>query len=278
MPNTKKTDSESTRRQSSVSSPPVQDMNKFMEEMKDMFEKYDKKMSSRMKAMDEKFSNIFIELKEEIGGVKADLAEANTDIQDLKSQVDEMEKSMDFHSERVENIESKQEEKLKKLNEDLEEKIETLNKHILMIEKHERKYNLIFHGVEEEKGEKLYDKMRAFFVRNMEIDQERAKQIHFANGHRLPSKNIGPKPVIMRFSCYEDRELILSNAYKLAKTGKKILTDLPVIMKGERARLAKIAYDVRQKEELKTRIRDVGLDMVLEVRKGDTEPWVKRKV
>lgn len=82
----------------------------------------------------------------------------------------------------------------------------------------------------------------------------------------------------MRFCHYEDREIIMSNAYKLAGTGKRIMTDLPVIMKDERARLAKEAYGIRNNENLKTRIRDVGLNMVLEVRKDETEKWRIRKV
>ena len=55
--------------------------------------------------------------------------------------------------------------------------------------------------------------------------------------------------------------------------------DLPEAMKRERNRLAKIAYDIRQSEEMKTRIRDKGLDMILKVKeKGTNNPWKKRVV
>ena len=89
---------------------------------------------------------------------------------------------------------------------------------------------------------------------------------------------VSPKPIIMRFVYYEDRYFVLSKAHHLAKTGKRILTDLPKTMRDERARLAKQAYQIRQTEALKTRIRELGLDIILEVRKHDTDKWVQRKV
>lgn len=44
------------------------------------------------------------------------------------------------------------------MKQDLDEKINQLNKQLLMLEKHDRKYNLIFHGIPAE--EKLYEEMR----------------------------------------------------------------------------------------------------------------------
>ena len=82
----------------------------------------------------------------------------------------------------------------------------------------------------------------------------------------------------MRFLYYEDIDFVLSKAHHLAKTGKRILTDLPKTMRDERVRLANQACKIRQKEALKTRIREIGLDIILEVRKHDTDKWVQRKV
>ena len=275
----KKSDSEVVRRQSIASSSHVdQDMPKVMEEIKSMIKDLKKDMSSKLRSIDDKFSNIITELREDIGEVRNDLAQASTDIQSIQRQMDEVDKSIEFHAEKVEGVERQQQEQYEEINRKLNDKIDTLNKKLMMLEKHERKYNLIFHGIQEERSEKLYDKMRAFFVSHMEIDQERAEKIIFSNGHRMPTKAVGmPKPVIMRFASYDDRELILSKAYKLAKSGKKILTDLPVAMKEERARLAKEAFLIREKEHLKTRIRDVGLDLVLEVRKDVSDKWIIRK-
>lgn len=252
------------------------DFSKFTSEIKAMLEKSESKISGKLKKLDDKFSNILQELRDDISGVRDDVEVVKTDVQNITTQIEDVEKSIDFHAAKVDTVEKEQEEKRK----GLDDKIEELNKKLLQLEKHDRKYNLIFHGIEEERNEKLYERMRVFFVRNLKIDEERAKQIHFTNGHRLPAdstKYDGPKPVIMRFSCYEDRELVLSQAFNLAGSRKMILTDLPVVMKKERQRLAKIAYNIRQNEDSKTRIRDKGLDMVLEVRKDKKDPWVVRK-
>ena len=120
--------------------------------------------------------------------------------------------------------------------------------------------------------------MRCFFVTDLGIDEERAQNIHFVHGHRYPTESNGPNPVILRFSCYDDRELILSCAKKLLKTGKRILTDLPVSMKRERGRIAKIAYNIRKSEKLQARIKKRGLDLYLEVRKDGHDRWVKRNI
>ena len=95
----------------------------------------------------------------------------------------------------------------------------------------------------------------------------------------MPTKAVGvPKPILMRFVYYEDRDYVLSKSHHLAKSARRILTDLPKTMRDERARHAKQAYQIRQKEALKTRIRELGLDIILEVRKYDTDKWVQRKV
>ena len=71
---------------------------------------------------------------------------------------------------------------------------------------------------------------------------------------------------------------MLANAHKLAGSKRRILPDLPVVMKKERGRLAKEAYQIRKTEKLHTRIRDKGLEVYLEVRKEKTDSWVKRHV
>ena len=187
-PEAKKSDSEIVRRQSIASSSHVdQDMPKVMEEIKSMIKDLKKDMSSKLRSIDDKFSNIITELREDIGEVKNDLAQASTDIQSIQRQMDEVDKSIEFHAEKVEGVERQQQEQYEEINRKLNDKIDTLNKKLMMVEKHERKYNLIFHGIQEERSEKLYDKMRAFFVSHMEIDQERAEKIIFSNGHRMPT-------------------------------------------------------------------------------------------
>ena len=58
--------------------------------------------------------------------------------------------------------------------------------------------------------------MRDSFVADLGIDEERVRFIYFSNGHRIPSKSQDPRPAILRFTSYGDKELVLSKAYKYA--------------------------------------------------------------
>lgn len=268
------------KRSESVGEPLTEQVfSQFAKEFKSMIKESEQNINSRLKKVEEKFTGIYNKLRDEVEDIKEEVSDLKTQVDDVKTQSDGVERSMNFHAAKVDDVEREQEEKRSKLEESLTKKIDELNNKLLLLEKHDRKYNLLFNGVEEEQSEKLYDKMRQFFVRSLHIDEARVERIYFSNGHRLPtdSKFVGPKPVIMRFMNYEDRELVLSQAYHLAGSRKSIHTDLPVVMKKERQRLAKCAYDIRQKEALKTRIRDKGLEMVLEVRKDNHEKWVKRE-
>lgn len=251
----------------------------FAKKIKTLIAQSEQSINSRLKRVEEKFTGIINEMREEISDMHKEVDDIKTDIDDVKSQADEVEKSINFHAAKVEDMEKDQNDKRLKLEQDLTEKIEELDRKLLQLEKQDRKYNLIFYGIAEERQEKLYEKMLDFFIEYLEIAPDRARQIHFSNGHRLPvdSKFVGPKPIIMRFSSYDDRELVLSHAFKLANKGKSIQSDLPVVMKKERQRLARIAYTIRNEEKLKTRIRDRGLCMVLEVKKVSDTKWTERK-
>ena len=108
----------------------------------------------------------------------------------------------------------------------------------------------------------------------MELEPFRVNGVQFIHGHSLPSEISGAaKPIILRFASYADRKLVLSNAYKLAGSRKRIVNDLPV-MKKERNRLSNEAYKIR----IQTRIKDKELAVYLQMREINEDTWEKRKV
>ena len=49
------------------------------------------------------------------------------------------------------------------------------------------------------------------FVNNLEIDPYTVDNMYFVHEHRMPAVNQdGPRPIILRFAHYGDKELILS--------------------------------------------------------------------
>ena len=251
---------------------------KFQVEMRALFKKLDDSIDKKIGKLEEKFTNVYEELKAEIGTLKADIQANTSDIETINETLGEYEKSIEFQANQISDVEETHKRDMKKMEKSLDEKLKMLDQKLLLLEKQDRKYNLLFYGIPEQHGEKLYDKMRLFFVKDLGIEEERVQQIHFVNGHRYPTKSNGPNPIILRFSCFDDREVVLSHAKHLLKTGKRILTDLPVPMKLKRDRIAKKAFKIRKEEKLQTRIKDKGLDLYLEVRKTKSDTWVRRDI
>lgn len=267
-----------TEYQSDPEKGPGEEVKALRKEMKAYFEELDRKMASRFSSIDSKFTGIFESLKGEVAQLRSEVTESKEETAGISAKVTEIERSLEFQAGELRSIKVTHTEGIEKAKLDLNKKISELNSKLLLLEKHDRKYNLLFYGIQEEPGEDVIDKLKTMFINDLEIDEDRVESMYFAHGHRLPSRGQGPKPIILRFISFEDRELVLSNARKLAGSRRRILVDLPEPMKIERNRLAKRAYDFRKKDQLQTRIRDKGLEVFIETRKLSTDSWVKRVV
>ena len=137
---------------------------------------------------------------------------------------------------------------------------------------------MLFYGFPEESGENVYEVIRQSLIHDLKLDEEGVRNMYFAAGHRVPTKAASPKPIIIRCTSLEDRDLILSESKNYGGLKKRVVIDWPKDMKEERSRLAKIAYEIRKSEKQQTRIKDKGLEVFLEVRKDETEKWKKRAV
>ena len=84
------------------------------------------------------------------------------------------------------------------------ERIKSLEDKLKLLEKHNRRYNLLFYGIQETENERVIDKLRTFFKNELKIDRTSVDSMRFTNGHRIPSKGPGPKPIILRFTFHDD--------------------------------------------------------------------------
>ena len=135
------------------------------------------------------------------------------------------------------------------------------------------------YGLAEQTNENAIDRVYNFMVDDLGIERERADSIPIANAHRIPTKHntVGPKPVIIRFIHYGDKQFIMSKGNKLAGKKIRMLDDLPPCMKEARNVLANMAYKIRNEEKLKTRIRVSDTHVILETRLNSTDKWQCRK-
>lgn len=255
------------------------EMRRFMKDVKANLEEMDNKMTVGFNQINSKMASMFDEIRTDMTRMRTDLTETKTKVTAVSSKVDEIESSIEFQATKVADMSKAHDEEIRKTKEDLNKKIAEIDRKILLSEKQDRKYNLLFYGIREEPDEDISEKLRELFIQDLNLDEEKVGNMYFAHGHRIPSEaGTGPRPIILRFTSIGDRDLVLANAKELAGSRRRILIDLPPVMKRERGRLARVAYQIRKNEQMQTRIRDKGLEVFLEVRRNAGDSWIRRAV
>ena len=155
--------------------------------------------------------------------MKLELDLVKSDITTVKEKISSVEDSFDFQDDQIKTVKENQEAQMKTLREDqeaainaasakLDVKMKELDVKLKLLEKQDRKYNLLFFGFKEEVGEDVFETLRDIFINDLKLDEERVRNKYFAAGHRIPIKASGPNPIILRCTFIADRELILSVA------------------------------------------------------------------
>ena len=138
-------------------------------------------------------------LRGELKSLKVSLDFANQEIETLQAGFAKTSASVE---ENIENIES------------LDEDIETLKRRNIKLEAYTRRENIRIFNVKEEVEENTEEVVRNLFVTKLKIPPEKVKDIRFEQVHRIPRKTGNqkppnrPRPVIARFSYYQDKEFI----------------------------------------------------------------------
>ena len=266
------------------------DLGKMLKDSEDkmgkLIKESENRMSDKLSTMEKTLSTKTEELREEMkidmrvvkDEIEHTKSEVNIEIHNIKETVSDMEKSVQDNSDRMDDIEKGQKENIEAANEELDTKLKELDNKLMLLEKQDRKYNLLFYGFKEDAGEDVYNIVRQSLIDDLKLDEERVRNMYFAAGHRVPTKAAGPKPIIIRCTSLENRELILSESKNYGGMKKRVVVDLTKNMKEQRSALAQKAYEIRHSENKQTRIKDKGLEVFLEVRNNDLEKWVKRAV
>ena len=158
----------------------------------------------------------------------------------------------------------------------LQERIERLEEHIRYQEARSRKYNLLFYGIEH-KDEDTLKTIKDFFQNDLKLGKSTVEDMVIANAHRVPRKvevTNAPDPIIVKFARMEEREMVYRARTQLPFTSKKsVRTDLPADLKRKRGALSQIAYTMRKKDKMQTRIIESPRDVKLKFRKTKKDEW-----
>ena len=158
----------------------------FKKDIATMIAQQETRISLKFKQLEDKFTDMFKEMRSDINQVRVDVEETNRKVTDISEKVTELEKSVQHHSIQVDDNENKCKGRYSDIETKLDTKIDELDKKLKLLEKHDRKYNLLFYGFPEETNENVYTTMRDSFVQDLKIDEERVHNMYFSNGHRLP--------------------------------------------------------------------------------------------
>ena len=93
-----------------------------------------------------------------------------------------------------------------------------------------RRWNLIIYGIEESERENCTAQVKNVMFSALKINDEIVESTRFCGMHRLGKfKQISgrPRPVIARFTCREDRDLIWRQKYNLKGSRYSLAEDLP---------------------------------------------------
>ena len=94
-----------------------------------------------------------------------------------------------------------------------------------------RRWNLIIYGMKESKSENCTDLVKNVMSSALKINEDKVRSMRFCGVHRLgkfkQNRSEKPRPVIARFTCREDRDLVWRERCNLKGSCFKLAEDLP---------------------------------------------------
>ena len=151
------------------------------------------------------------------GNISSVLNEINSNLQALNKKVDKITNDLALLTNRIDEVEENQI-SLKEEFEELKEKMDYIQARCDNFESQSRRDNLIFYGVDDDKNEtwaETENKVRTIMKDKMKIDPS---QIQIQRSHRLNTGS-SPRPVIVKFLKYKDKEFILREGIKCLREG-----------------------------------------------------------
>ena len=112
-------------------------------------------------------------------------------------------------------------------------KLQTLvwRRHIGVLLWHTNMAVLIIYGMKESKSENCTDLVKNVMSSALKINEDKVRSMRFCGVHRLgklkQNRSEKPRPVIARFTCREDRDLVWRERYNLKGSCFKLAEDLP---------------------------------------------------
>ena len=159
-----------------------------------------------------------ITLRSEVKDLKDSLNFAQENITQLQNELAKTKTTVEEHSDDLDSMDAD---------------IEALKRRNIKLEAYTRRENMRIYNVTEESEETTEEVVRNLFVNKMQIPSQDAMAIRFERVHRIPTTKAkqgsqhSPRPIIVRFSHYQDKEHVRSFVNNLKGSDIGISDDYP---------------------------------------------------
>ena len=183
-----------------------------------------KQVLERLTSMEGKLDGVF----EKVQSLESALSGVKSDVKELQTTTGKLKKATDVMDDGLSNLNTEVQELRKEIDEN-RKKIKAVNDRCLYHEVYNRRENLRFLGIPEKNGavENTTQVLYQFLERELEL--EGARDIEFQRVHRIGKKTAGVnRPIIARFLRFPDRERVFKRALELRDDIEvKVYSDLP---------------------------------------------------
>lgn len=252
-------------------------------ELKELIISLDKKLCSKITGIEKKFDEFKRTVAHCVDRVEKVEKKVDDKLKEVDESIEEMKKSAQFCSEKFDEINNVQ--KQFQSNEDLIKRIEFLENQAKYQEARSRKYNVLIYGLADDRRQTEMQ-VREFMSQDLKIEPRDIERMIIQNTHRIPRRHEEeaerddldrrPDPIIVKFARMKDRDFMLKQTRNIDRGRKvSVRTDLPQDLKKKRNELAKVAYNLRKNQNLKTAIREAKNSVWLETRKTSADRWSK---
>lgn len=209
---------------------------------------------TRLDSIEQKVSNID-SIQQKISNIDKSLMDLNKTVDDTKKVAEEANQKCKDLQKQVCQLEYK--------NLRLQSQMDTIHESNLRIESQSRRINLNLDGVPEESNEKPETTQR--ILRNIlskldEPDGSYFKNVKIERCHRRAGKKNQPRPIIVKFHSYTDREAVWKKRDKIKKAGFFLREDFPEVYEQRRARLRSIVKTAKNDPRYKNMDISISVD------------------
>ncbi|CAC5391557.1 RPGRIP1L [Mytilus coruscus] len=175
------------------------------EELKTLIMGVDKKetvFSEQLTKVERSLTSMIHEVKADVNVLNVKFETSQKEITTLRHDFTELERGVQGMDLQLQDLKN---DKLVKQKIEFQQQIDELKEKAILLEKHDRKYNILIYGIDDSNPEEnVYATTRKLFNEKLLRDAQQGNSMPLANAHRVATHGKGPKSILVRFLHFGD--------------------------------------------------------------------------